>query len=523
MDAALSPRTGSQADLAALRDLFGRARFTEQDLCSRLKVRFVHEADSRAARIRLAAFDQSDVLGVLIRLLVLGRPIPISTFEASFSDSERAALVGTRLVRLDDHEGARASCPVRMVTLTTSGRSLTLACDREIGLEGAPVALPPDVVFPPHSMLTRQFLSVLPLPQEGAMLDLCTGSGVAALLSGHRARRVVAIDIAGRSTAFARFNAWLNAMPQLEVIEGDLYKPLGDERFQWVLAHPPYVPTFRPTAIFRDGGELGDAVVRQIAEGLARHLEVGGTLYMVCLGMDTGEGLFEERVRRWMGPQGKAFDIIFATAQVKTVEAFSETLAEGAIYADPDEQERRRALFRTHGVTGVVHGALVARRLAEGAQGETHRVKVDPATTAASFDWLFGWLAAGRAPAFADRLLARRPKLLDGTTLDVSNVVEKGDVGPRTFRLGNRGRPFPATIETDPWVIRLVMSLDGRVSLAEALTRARDEGHLPDGFQTSDAERVIRYLIERGILGADLWVEGTEEATEETVQHRETE
>jgi methylase of polypeptide subunit release factors len=507
---AFPPCIGSEADLAVLRGLFDRARFIEHEVCSRLKVRFAHEVDSRAARIRLAEFDDSDALGILIQLFVLGRAVPASTFDSACSVEERQALLETRLLRVADRDAVEhAECPVRLVTLTANQRSLILACDRELGIDERPIPLPADVVFPPHSMLTRQFLSVLPMPHEGSVLDLCTGAGVAALLSGGNAQRVVAVDIAARSARFSGFNAWLNAMPQVQTIEGDLYRPLGDERFRWVLAHPPYVPTFRPTAIFRDGGELGDAIVRQIVEGLADHLEVGGTLYMVCLGMDTGEGLFEERARRWIGPHGDAFDIIFATAKLRSVEAFSETLAEGAIHADPGEQERRLALFRAHDVTGVVHGALVARRLPEGSKGETHRVKVDSSTTAASFDWLFAWLAAARTPDFLERLLASRPRLLDGTRLDVGNIVENGEVVPRTFRLGNRGRPFPSTIETDPWVVRLVMALDGKVSLAEALARAREHGHLPEAFRKSDADRVFRYLIERGILGLDIPIQET--------------
>ena len=225
---------------------------------------------------------------------------------------------------------------------------------------------------------------------------------------------------------------------------------------------------------------------------------------MVCMGMDTSRGLFEERVRQWMGDGRDAYDIIFATSKLRTAESLAEELAEGAINPAPDEQERRLALFQEHGVTAVVHGAVVARRLAEGTKGETHRVRVDTGTSAESFDWLFRWIAAGREPGFADRLLASTPTLHDGTTLDVRNVVERREMMPKAFTLGNNGRPFPAKIETDPWVVRLVMMLDGSVTLEQALHRVHEAGYLPDGFHKSDAERVIRYLIERGILGLEL-------------------
>jgi hypothetical protein len=48
------------------------------------------------------------------------------------------------------------------------------------------------------------------------------------------------------------------------------------------------------------------------------------------------------------------------------------------------------------------------------------------------------------------------------------------------------------------------MALDGQTSLAAALARVRDAGHLPEGFSQADADRVLRFLAERGILDIDL-------------------
>ena len=69
-------RIGSATDLAALQGLFTRAQFIEHELCNRLKIKFIHEVDTRRARIRLAAFDATDPQGVLARLFVLGTPVP---------------------------------------------------------------------------------------------------------------------------------------------------------------------------------------------------------------------------------------------------------------------------------------------------------------------------------------------------------------------------------------------------------------------------------------------------------------
>ena len=499
-------RRGSDADLAVLRGLIARAHFTERDLCERFKLELIHEIDNRTARVRLGPFDETDTQAVLARLFLLGTALPVSEFEQGFESAEREALLAVDLVRIEkgDNGSEWAVAPARLMPVTTSGVALVLASDRSHGPDSRPLKQPPDVVFPPHSYLTRQFLSVLPTPSRGSVLDLCTGSGAAAMVSGTRVERVAAVDVAARSGHFARFNAWLNQMPQVDVRVGDLYEPLGDERFTWILSHPPYVPTFRPTALFRDGGELGDTIVRAIIQGLPRHLEPGGTCYIVCQGMDTAEGRFEENVRRWMGPTGESFDVVFAISQPRTLENLAATLVEGSANPEHDQEERALALFREHGISRFVHGALVLRRLAEGEKGETQRVKIHGSSRASSFDAVFRWMALGREPRFLERLMASTPKVFEGTTLEVVNVFADGEFTPRKFRLTNRGVPFPATIEADPWVVRLVMALDGRTSLAEALARVRDSGHLPDGFSNADANVVLRYLAERGVLEIEL-------------------
>jgi SAM-dependent methyltransferase len=499
-------RRGSETDRAALRGLVERTRFTEPAICERLKLAMMHEIDSRIARVRLGPFNEVDAQAVLIRLFLLGNLVPLDIVEQAFDAAERAALFGVDLVRLEqgDAGASLAASPVRWMPIVKGDASVTLATDRSHGVDWRPLRVPQDVVFPPQSYLTRQFLSVLPSPGTGSVLDLCTGSGVAALLCGRGVSRVAAVDVAERSAHFARFNAWLNDAPQVEVRVGDLYAPLEGERFTWILAHPPYVPTFRPTALFRDGGELGDTIVRGIVQGLPAHLDVGGTCFIVCQGMDTAEGRFEDNAKRWMGAAGDAFDVVFAISQPRTLENLAATLVEGSANPEHDQEERSLALFREHGVSRFVHGALVLRRLADGERGETQRVKVHATSRAESFDEVFRWMAAGREPRFIERLMASTPRVLEGTKLEVINEFHDGDFTPRSFRLSNGGSPFPATIEADPWVVRLVMALDGRTSLSDALARVRDAGHLPEGFSQADADVVLRFLAERGVLEIEL-------------------
>nr|MBA2421006.1 methyltransferase [Thermoleophilaceae bacterium] len=101
----------------------------------------------------------------------------------------------------------------------------------------------PPGVFRPRSdswMLTEVLREEL-RPGD-SVLDLCTGSGavaIAAAVAG--AGRVTAVDLSRRAVAAARINARLNGTG-LRAVRGSLFEPVGAERFDLIVANPPYVP-----------------------------------------------------------------------------------------------------------------------------------------------------------------------------------------------------------------------------------------------------------------------------------------
>ncbi|HEU4384692.1 MAG TPA: peptide chain release factor N(5)-glutamine methyltransferase [Anaeromyxobacteraceae bacterium] len=143
---------------------------------------------------------------------------------------------------------------------------------------------------PETELLVEAVLSAL--PEAGALLDLCTGSGcvaVSAALERPRAR-VTAVDLSAEALALARENAdSLGA--RVELLQGDLYTPLPPQaRFDVIAANPPYVPSPEVPSLGReighepalalDGGPGGLAVARRIVEGAPARLAPGGTLVM---------------------------------------------------------------------------------------------------------------------------------------------------------------------------------------------------------------------------------------------------
>ena len=134
-----------------------------------------------------------------------------------------------------------------------------------------------------------------------SVLDLCTGSGVHAILAAGDAERVVGTDVNPRAVNFARLNAMLNDAWNAVFLEGDLFAPINKERFELILANPPFVPSPIYELAYRDGGPSGADVLRRIVGALPDHLEKGGVAHVVTHVAEREGERYLDRLRRWLG------------------------------------------------------------------------------------------------------------------------------------------------------------------------------------------------------------------------------
>jgi tRNA1(Val) A37 N6-methylase TrmN6 len=125
------------------------------------------------------------------------------------------------------------------------------------------------------------------------VLELCVGSGANALVAADAAARVTGVDRSPRALAFARFNAALNGRAgEIELLEGSLFGPVAERRFDLVLVNPPFepVPPGGGWYLHSDGGEDGLDVVREILAAAPEHLKPGGRLEMITWSPGSARG-----------------------------------------------------------------------------------------------------------------------------------------------------------------------------------------------------------------------------------------
>ncbi len=125
------------------------------------------------------------------------------------------------------------------------------------------------------------------------VLDLCTGSGAIAISLAKElpGAQVVATEVSAEAAAVARRNAERNAVTErVEVRVGDLFAPAAGERFDLIVANPPYIAsaviaTLAPEVrheppIALDGGPDGLAFYDRICAAAPAHLSPGGAIVL---------------------------------------------------------------------------------------------------------------------------------------------------------------------------------------------------------------------------------------------------
>src|SRR5206468_1346694 len=97
-------------------------------------------------------------------------------------------------------------------------------------------------------------------------------------------------DVNPRAVRLVPLNARLNGLDNIEAREGSWFEPVGDERFDLIVANPPFVISPDTDLLFRDGSEGGDSLSRMVVRGVAEHLAPGGLGHVLCnWGLRAGE------------------------------------------------------------------------------------------------------------------------------------------------------------------------------------------------------------------------------------------
>jgi SAM-dependent methyltransferase len=484
------PQLGRAQDFEAVHRLFHNSGYTYENLCRRLGVDHAYQFRTPGAEILLTQ-PVEDAFGALSRLFSHGLYLERSRLAQLLPQDGIAALERLNLLA---SESERQDTVFATVLIFPYSGILT-AYDRHCTPRGESITPPADAVYPAMFENTLSFVARLPQSSCNAMLDIGTGTGIAALVSAGAARHVWATDITARSACFAELNRRLNGIENITVLEGDMYEPVTGLTFDRIVTHPPYVPGKISKFIFREGGEDGEQIFRRAIEGLPQHLRPGGRFYSMLMASDREGETFEQRIRKWLAGRADEFDILVAYEMLKPAGEYLDRI----LGIRDAEKEYWRDLWARNGTTAVIYGSVVIERHASARPPAAARVQTGGGLDAKALDTLMDWETAGSAEASMHMVLSCRPVLSPKCEMTVTHRVRDGKFVPEEFVLEVRGS-FPTRGKTPPWMARAVAGCDGSLTWRQRFDALIAEGAIPSYAKPEEFARMLKTLIASGVL-----------------------
>jgi len=341
-----------ELDLSGFRAVLQESGYAEGRLTEMLAAhRGPAGVDLVTLRRRLEA---PGVLNTLVRLLYIGDPVAEERAATALKPVSLDLLVQAGVL-LRAGDGLRATAkltPVRDLFVfgdfTREGEMEQLPSDHVLGVGAASVTL--------AALSVRR--------QVESVLDLGTGAGIQALLAARHAAQVLGTDTNRRALNFAAMNARLNGIENLQLREGKFFEPVMADRFDLVVANPPFVISPESRFAFRDAGLAGDAVSEQVVRGAATHLTDHGYAVMLINWHHQTEDDWEERPRHWVDHCGcDSWILRFTTKDSLTYAAdwLSPTEAyDASRHAEHLEEWMR--YYQQMGIQWISAGAVILRR-----------------------------------------------------------------------------------------------------------------------------------------------------------------
>ena len=439
-----------------------------------------------------------DANAALIRLFIDGERLPVALVRRLMGEDASRACVDLGLLRSDVGDDDEMEATVLLAPI----RGVWLASDR-VPLPTDDVQLQPqDFVFSAINDLTGHFLDAIPAVPGAQVLEMCAGTGVAALIAVTRgAASALATDITPRCVHFARFNVLLNALEdRVRVIESDSWSAIGDETFDLIVAHPPYVPALAHRFDFRDGGGDGELVSRVILEGVPAHLRAGGRVIMRAAFSDRIGATIAQRIRRSLGANADEFDLVQLEAlEYGPLDAYKTVTKGGAGYIDMELWLRH---FDALAVERFSVCIIELRRVVSGRTPDTERRVLGKLLSPGSADWHFRWARffAESGSTAVERLRLQIPKVVGGVRLAVHLESDADGSWRNIASMAETDWPAHGVVKAPPLLPTLLELCDGSRNLDALLEGLREAGLVDGDVGNAEIANLVEVLAAAGVV-----------------------
>jgi hypothetical protein len=339
-------------------------------------------------------------------------------------------------------------------------------------------------------------------------LDLGTGCGFLATLLSPQADRVYALDLNSAAIQFAEFNARWNSFRNITCLQGNLFGPVREIRFDHIVCNPPFLICPVPDSaaneiLFLHSGQQGDSFCFQIVRESASFLEEGGILNMMFSWIQT-EG------QEWHARPNRAFSGLGCDAWcLRTSEESPEDYVSSWLALLPDQGNldvdtlRRQGLefFQQQKIGAVGTGFLTLRKYTSRANhlwfddAPDDRSEPFGSSVAKVFD------LRAKFDSVPEEIILQQKFEVAPDTANIQKSVRKGRrweaIASELCRESGLKYTFSGV---DPILLEIVMRLDGKTSLREILARLSRERRLPLSRLIANRLPSLRELLRFGFI-----------------------
>lgn len=413
---------------------------------------------------------------VLIRLFLIGAPVDQPTVHEFLPETIIQFCEGASLL-----ETAQGMVQASVVVIPVEDLLFVSDAFRMLGSNDA------SEFILPASTHSANFLRLLTMRAPvDTMLDLGCGCGIHALFAARHCTEVVATDISAAAIHYTKFNAMLNNIENIECIEGDLFEPVNDRRFDLIVSNPPFVVSPSDTFVYRDNALELDEFCEILIQQAPRYLQNNGHLQMLCEWVEISEQSWLERVQGWV--RGCDAWVLHAApvAPASYVKQRVSDMSGDSVNAGSADEWL--AYLDKHNVQAIHPGMIVLRR--RDAENWLHIQNLPGDVTTESGDAVADGIAAVDFLESCDD-----DSLLDATLaisrlLAIKQLETDGDIVRFGLKMNNG---LSTEAEVDSAIAAFLNAFDGKRLVRRCVTEFAQSADV-------DLLAIVRAFVSRGFL-----------------------
>ena len=478
-------------EVEVVRRFFREAGYTEAGLEDTLGGNYPPSPQLRSSARLLYLTREPTPLNLLARWFLLGGTVPAAIASGTVPKTVLDACLRTGLL-VEEGGSLRAEVVIaphgELLIVSDSFQQLASpgGSDHVLGLN-----------------LTAKYLLDFTIRRPvGALLDLCSGSGIQGLVAARHSGRVTCADLSLRAAAYAAFNARLNGLGNVSCVAGDRFAAVAGQQFDHIVCNPPFVLAPAAEFVFRDNPLPLDAFVEGLARDAPGHLNPGGYFQMICEWVEVEGESWQARLGRWL--EGNGCDgwvlkdytrdpSLYAQMRLRETLPSSEARDEQTFRRWMDYYVARRVV--------AVHGGLVAMRRRAG----TNWLRIDEIAESYGRDLGTAILAGFEARDFLaahegdEALLDATPRVAPDCHLRQEHRWAEGRWQPQAVRLEQR-EALRRGLGLEPNVALFLGSFDGRRTVRDAVAELAVEADAEPSQIQAEVLQVVRRMIDLGFL-----------------------